>query len=80
MGQYRCAVLAIFGGADERIPMSEVQQFDAALGKARVEHWVVVCDGAPHGFIDRRAKEFPVQAQAAWQRTHAFVGGLTPQV
>lgn len=75
---HRCPVLAIFGGADERIPMSEVQQFDAALGMASVEHWMVTCDGAPHGFVDRRAKEFPVQAQSAWQRIVAFVSGLTP--
>ncbi|TKB87755.1 MAG: hypothetical protein E8D43_00850 [Nitrospira sp.] len=78
VGKYRCPLLAIFGGADERIPMSEVQQFDAALGKASVEHWMTTCDGAPHGFIDRRAREFPVQAQAAWQRIVAFVSELTP--
>jgi len=77
---YRCAVLAIFGGADERISKKDVQQFDAALGKASVEHWMVTCDGAPHGFVDRRAKEFPVQAQTAWQRILAFVSGLTPIV
>ncbi|MEO8338180.1 MAG: dienelactone hydrolase family protein [Nitrospirota bacterium] len=76
--KYSCPVLAIFGGADERIPMSEAQQFDAALGKASVEHWMVICDGALHGFVDRRAKEFPAQAQVAWQRIVAFVNGLTP--
>jgi carboxymethylenebutenolidase len=78
VGKYRCAVLAIFGGADERISISDVQQFDAALGKASVEHWIVPCDGAPHGFIDRSAKEFPAQAQTAWRRILAFVSGLTP--
>lgn len=80
VAQYRCAVLAIFGGADERIPEGEARQFNAALGQAGVEHWMVRCDGAPHGFIDRREKEFPTQAQAAWQRILGFMSGLTPQV
>lgn len=80
VSKFRCPLLAIFGGADERIPMSEVQQFNAALGTASVEHWMVTCDEAPHGFVDRRAKEFLAQAQAAWQRILAFVSGLTPTV
>lgn len=80
VSKFCCPLLAIFGGADERIPMSEAQQFDMALGKAGVEHWLVRCDGALHGFIDRRAKEFPLQEQAAWQRILGFISGLTPQV
>jgi carboxymethylenebutenolidase len=80
VAQYRCAVLAIFGGADERSSEGEAKQFNAALGQAGIEHWMVRCDGAPHGFSDRRGKEFPVQAQAAWQRVLDFVSGLTSPV
>lgn len=77
-GEISLSVLAIFGGADEHISKSDAQQFDAALGKASVEHWMVTCDGAPHGFVDRRAAEFPVAAETAWRRIRAFIGGLTP--
>ena len=73
MGEYHSAVLAIFGGADERIPRGEVQRFDEALGTAGIEHWMVTCAGASHGFVDRRAKEFPAQSREAWQRVCGFV-------
>jgi carboxymethylenebutenolidase len=78
VSRFSCAVLAISGGADERIPIAEVHGFDAALGKAGVEHWMVGCAGAPHGFVDRKAKEFPEQADTAWRRVRGFVRGLTP--
>jgi dienelactone hydrolase len=67
----------ISAGADERIPQREVQAFGVALGKAGVEHWMVTCEGAPHGFVDRRANEFPEQAAKAWRRVRGFVFGLS---
>lgn len=76
---YTCPVLAIFGAADERIAMGDVQHFDEALARASIEHWVATCAGAPHGFFDRLAAEFPEAVQSAWQRVLGFVAGLTPQ-
>ena len=77
---YHGALLGIFGGADERISQNEDRQFDEALAASGTEHWIVTCDGAPHGFVDRRAKEFPAQSAAAWRRALGFISGLTPDV
>jgi carboxymethylenebutenolidase len=62
-------ILAIMGGADDGLPATEVTAFDTALGRAGVEHDVVVYPGAPHGFFDVEHREFA----GAWQRTLGFI-------
>ena len=42
--------------------------FDAALSAAGVEHELVVYDGAPHSFFDRRYEEHAEASADAWQR------------
>src|SRR3989449_970377 len=71
--QYRCPVLSIFGGADEGIPQSAVDEFDAACRKAGVTHDVTVYPGAPHSFFDRKQSEFADASADAWRRVQAFV-------
>lgn len=44
-------VLGIFGGADQSIPVEDVNAFDAALTKAGVPHEVTIYDGQPHAFV-----------------------------
>jgi carboxymethylenebutenolidase len=66
-------VLSIFGGADEGIPQSAVDEFDAACRKAGVKHDVTVYPAAPHSFFDRKQTEFAKASADAWQRTQAFV-------
>jgi len=66
-------ILALMGGADDGIPLSEVKAFDEALTGAAVEHEVVVYAGAPHSFFDRRFEEFAEASEDAWQRVLAFV-------
>src|SRR6266516_1697845 len=56
--RYRCPVLSIFGGADEGIPQSVVDEFDAALRRASIKHDSTVYPGAPHSFFDRKFTEF----------------------
>ena len=66
-------ILALMGGADQAIPLEDVEAFDRALDEAGVEHEVVVYDGAPHSFFDRKHEEFAEASADAWSRTLAFV-------
>ena len=72
-GRYTCPVLSIFGGADEGIPQSAVDEFDAACRKAGVKHDFTVYPGAPHSFFDRKQAEFAEASADAWRRVQAFV-------
>ena len=38
-----------------------------------VEHEIVVYDGAPHSFFDRKQEEFAEASEDAWERTLAFI-------
>ena len=75
--RYRCSVLSIFGGADEGIPPSAIQEWDAALSRAGVEHESVTYDGAPHSFFDRRQEEFADASADAWRRVRDIVARHT---
>jgi carboxymethylenebutenolidase len=66
-------ILALQGGDDPGIPVEESQAFDDALDAAGVEHEVVVYDGAPHSFFDRKYEEFAADSEDAWNRVIAFV-------
>ena len=71
--ELRGPLLALMGGADEGIPVSDVEAFDRALSEAGVEHEVVVYDGAPHSFFDRKQEQFAEASDDAWRRTLEFV-------
>lgn len=75
--RYTCPVLSIFGGADEGIPQSAIDEFDAALRRARVTHDVTVYPGAPHSFFDRKQTEFADASADAWRRVREFIGRHT---
>ena len=66
-------VLALMGGADAAIPREDVDAFDRALDGTGVDHEVVVYDGAPHSFFDRRFEEYADASADAWDRVLAFV-------
>jgi carboxymethylenebutenolidase len=66
-------VLALMGGADQGIPREDAEAFDEALDAAGVEHEVVIYDGAPHSFFDRKQAEFQEASDDAWRRTLEFV-------
>ncbi|MEI6044593.1 MAG: dienelactone hydrolase family protein [Chloroflexota bacterium] len=66
-------VLGLFGGADQGIPQSDVQQLDEKLDVAGVPHTIVVYPGATHSFFDRRATEFAEASADAWQRVLDFI-------
>jgi len=75
--RYRSPVLSIFGGADEGIPQSVIDEFDAALKTAGVKHELVIYPGAPHSFFDRKFTEFADASAEAWKRVQTFVSQNT---
>jgi carboxymethylenebutenolidase len=66
-------ILALMGGADQGIPVEDVRAFEDVLEDAGVLHEVVVYDGAPHSFFDRKYEEHADASEDAWQRVVAFV-------
>jgi carboxymethylenebutenolidase len=71
---YRCPVLGLFGGADEHIPVEEVERFRRALDVAAVPNEMVVYGGAPHSFFDWSFEEHRAACDDAWRRMLRFVG------
>jgi carboxymethylenebutenolidase len=71
--KFEAPVLALMGGADQSIPKEQVDEYEAALEGAGVEHEVVSYDGAPHSFFDRSYEEHAETAADAWNRVLAFI-------
>lgn len=67
-------VLGIFGGADQSIPLEEVDALEKGLETAGIPHQISVYDGQPHAFmLDAESVQAdPVQAQA-WNEMLAFL-------
>ena len=74
VSRYACPVQSLFGGADEGIPQSDVNEFDNALKKAGIKHDMKVYPGAPHSFFDRKFTEFAEASADAWKRVQTFIG------
>jgi carboxymethylenebutenolidase len=75
---FACPILALQAGDDQNILPEHNAAFDAALSAAGVEHELVVYDGAPHSFFDRRFEEHAEASADAWERVLAFVERHTP--
>jgi carboxymethylenebutenolidase len=75
--RFAAPVLGLFGGADQAIPASAVAEFDAALGRAGVEHEFLTFPDAPHSFFDRRAADHADASAAAWDAILAFIKNHT---
>jgi carboxymethylenebutenolidase len=73
-----CPVLGLFGGADRGIPHEAVKDFEAALGRAKVEHRIVEYEGAPHSFFDRSYEEHAAASEDAWEQVLRFIGADKP--
>jgi carboxymethylenebutenolidase len=70
----QCAVLGLFGGADENIPRDQIDEYARGLGEAEVENELITYPGAPHSFFDRKYEEFAEASEDAWRRVLAFLG------
>jgi carboxymethylenebutenolidase len=73
----RTPALGLFGGADQGIPVEQVEEFDARLDTAGVEHRILIYAGAPHSFFDRRAEEFASESADAWEQVLTFIQSRT---
>jgi carboxymethylenebutenolidase len=66
-------ILALQAGADANITAADNEEFEHALEEAGVEHELVVYEGAPHSFFDRKQEEFAAASEDAWARVLDFV-------
>lgn len=67
-------VLGIFGGADQSIPLTEVEALRQGLTEAGVAHEITIYEGQPHAFVqgvEEIAKGGP--QQEAWQQLLDFL-------
>ena len=71
--EFSAPILALQAGDDPGIPVEDSRAFEKALGAAGVEHEVVIYDGAPHSFFDRKYEEFAAESENAWSRVLAFL-------
>jgi carboxymethylenebutenolidase len=70
---FSCPILALQGGDDPGIPVEIDDEFRQALRDAGKGDEVIVYDGAPHSFFDRKYAEYADASQDAWQRILAFI-------
>ena len=73
-GDIRCPMIGIFGNDDQNPSPADVDDLDAALDAAGVEHEFHRYDGAGHGFQDFVNKERYREAATAdsWEKVFAF--------
>jgi carboxymethylenebutenolidase len=72
-GEMRAPILALQAGADRNITHAVNQAFEQALSTAGVDHELVIYEGAPHSFFDRRHEEHADASEDAWQRVLEFI-------
>ena len=72
----RCPVIGFFGNDDTNPTPADVDDYDAALTKAGVEHVFHRYDGAGHGFQTFTMPERyrPEASEDAWAKVLAFLG------
>jgi carboxymethylenebutenolidase len=72
----RCPVIGFFGNDDENPSPADVNDYDAALSKARVEHVFYRYDGAGHAFQSfNNPDRYREQAsEDAWKKVLTFLG------
>jgi carboxymethylenebutenolidase len=72
-GELEAPILALQAGGDQHITAEDNAAFERALNDAGVEHELVVYEGAPHSFFDRKQKDFAEASEDAWSRVLAFL-------
>jgi len=72
-------VLAIFGGADTKIPTEHAETFGRALQQAGVTHEVRTYAGAPHSFFDRAHEDHAEASAEAWELVRRFLAASAAQ-
>jgi carboxymethylenebutenolidase len=72
-GEIEAPILALQAGADQNITAEDNAAFERALTEAGIEYELVMYDGAPHSFFDRKQEEFAEASEDAWRRVLAFI-------
>lgn len=70
---FSCPVLALQGGDDPGIPVEFDDEFRDAMEALEKQGEVVVYDGAPHSFFDRKHEQFQDASDDAWSRILQFI-------
>jgi len=70
---FSCPVLALQGGDDPGIPVEFDDTFRDAMAALDKDGDVVVYEGAPHSFFDRKHEEFSEASEDAWTRILQFM-------
>jgi carboxymethylenebutenolidase len=69
-GEMTVPVLGLFAGEDQHITREQISAFDRALAG---EHEIVIYEGAPHSFFDRKQEQYADQSADAWERILGFI-------
>jgi carboxymethylenebutenolidase len=73
VNQINAPVLGLYGGADEGIPVAQIEQMRAALKAAGKRSEIVIYPDTPHGFnADYRPSYRPQAAKDGWKRMQAW--------
>jgi carboxymethylenebutenolidase len=78
--ELRGPLLGLFGGADQGIPVEQVEQFEQGLEEAGTEKEIVIYPGAPHSFFDRSYEEHAEACEDAWRRVLGFLNEVGARV
>jgi carboxymethylenebutenolidase len=71
--QINAPILGLYGGADEGIPVAQIEQMRSALKAAGKRSEIVVYPDTPHGFnADYRPSYRPQAAKDGWKRMQAW--------
>ena len=73
-------VLGLFGGADQGIPVTAVEEFKQKLANAHIPNQVVIYPNATHSFFDRRSADFAEASAEAWRQVLDFIATYTHKV
>jgi carboxymethylenebutenolidase len=80
VAELRGPLLGLFGGADQGIPVEQVEQFEQGLEEAGTEKEIVIYPGAPHSFFDRTFEEHAEACADAWRRVLGFLSDVGARV
>ncbi|CAN5711346.1 hypothetical protein BH09CHL1_BH09CHL1_32340 [soil metagenome] len=68
------APLLLLVAGEDFTPVEEFHKFDGELTAAGVEHTMVIYDGAPHSYFDRKAEDFAEASADSWKQILNFIG------
>ncbi len=74
---FSCPILALQGGDDPGIPVELDELFQETLAATEMPGEVVIYEGAPHSFFDRKQDEFAEASADAWNRILSFMADNT---